>query len=228
MQSFTLLPAFLLALVSATSGATIPTGPTSGVVTALFYSPNGTVGACGNAIQNKDFAVALDSAAFKNGASCGEKIVVTAVIGGASIEAVVQDVCPECKPGDIKLTSFIQELAGAKGPIQVTTAEVIVPPPVLINGSVSSYTTSFGACAGAPISPTEFVAALSDADIQGGVECFRNVTVTLNGKNVTANVKDACSDCAAGELKLTAPAFKALTGSDSSKSVKAVWFIDTE
>ncbi|KAJ7642344.1 RlpA-like double-psi beta-barrel-protein domain-containing protein-containing protein, partial [Mycena polygramma] len=89
---------------------------------AIFYSPNGTVGACGNAIQNTDFAVALNTADFVNGASCGEKL-----------------------------------------------------------------------------------------------------TVSFNGKNVTASVQDSCTNCAAGDFKLSAPAFEALTGSQSTKSVKVVW-----
>ncbi|KAJ6464756.1 hypothetical protein C8R47DRAFT_1026051 [Mycena vitilis] len=224
-RSFTILPAFLLALATAASAATIPRD--GGLVQAIFYSPNGTVGACGNAIQNTDFAVALNTADFANGASCGEKLTVS--FQGASITTVVQDVCPECAtPGGIKLTSFVESLTGTTGPIEVTTSVVVVPPPVLIDGSVKSYVAGVGACLGMDIKPTDFVAALGETELKGGVECGKNITVTLNGTNVTASVQDSCTDCAAGDFELSAPAFEALTGSQSTKSVEVVWFIDTE
>ncbi|KAJ7051753.1 hypothetical protein C8F01DRAFT_948296, partial [Mycena amicta] len=85
---------------------------------AIFYSPNGTIGACGNAIQNTDFSVALNTADFADGANCGKETFVT--FEGASITAIVEDVCTECAPGGIKLTSFVEELTGTTGTIEVT------------------------------------------------------------------------------------------------------------
>ena len=44
---------------------------------ATFYDPDGGLGACGNPIQNSDFAVALTSPNYDNGAHCGQPITVT-------------------------------------------------------------------------------------------------------------------------------------------------------
>ncbi|KAJ7176070.1 RlpA-like double-psi beta-barrel-protein domain-containing protein-containing protein, partial [Mycena crocata] len=69
---------------------------------ATFYDPNGGLGACGNPIQNSDFAVALNSADYANGAHCGQNINVD--FNGASITVLVADLCPGCQAGGIDLT----------------------------------------------------------------------------------------------------------------------------
>ncbi|KAJ7076748.1 RlpA-like double-psi beta-barrel-protein domain-containing protein-containing protein [Mycena belliarum] len=77
---------FIAALASGASGAILPrtTGP------ATWYSPNGGFGACGQPIQNGDFAVALSSANYAD--------------NGKSINAVVRDLCPGCASNGIDLT----------------------------------------------------------------------------------------------------------------------------
>ncbi|KAJ7760143.1 hypothetical protein DFH07DRAFT_740916 [Mycena maculata] len=95
-------------------------------VPATFYSPNGAVGACGVAIQNSNFSVALNTADFKNGASCGEDIVVSA--NGKSITASVQDVCADCASGSIGLTSSAFEaLTGSNSAKPVEIVWFFVP-----------------------------------------------------------------------------------------------------
>ncbi|KAJ7614959.1 Non-catalytic module family EXPN protein [Roridomyces roridus] len=88
----------LAALVAAGSALVVPrsSGP------ATFYDPAGALGACGNPIQNTDFAVALNTADFAGGALCGQNINVN--FNGASITVNVQDLCPGCAPGGIDLT----------------------------------------------------------------------------------------------------------------------------
>ncbi|KAJ7887914.1 RlpA-like double-psi beta-barrel-protein domain-containing protein-containing protein [Mycena leptocephala] len=115
--SSSLLPTSFLALaVGAVSGALIPrtTGP------ATFYNPGGNLGACGNPIQDSDFAVALNSADYANGAHCGQNINVQ--FNGASITVNVQDLCPGCQAGGIDLTAgaFAALADPSVGVIEVT------------------------------------------------------------------------------------------------------------
>ncbi|KAJ7082574.1 hypothetical protein C8R44DRAFT_894745 [Mycena epipterygia] len=222
MQSF-LLPALLLALTGAISGNVIPRD--SGLVPAIFYSPNGAVGACGVAIQNSDFAIALNTVDFGAGANCGKETFVT--FEGATITAIVVDICTECAPGGVKLTTGVEALTGTTGTIDVTWHIKVFPPPVDITGLASSYTPTQGACTGNPIASTDFSIALSDADLEGGVTCGKTVDITFDGTTITTTVQDFCSDCATGEIKMTSSAFAALTGSDSAESVEVVWFIET-
>ncbi len=90
--SSSLLPTSFLALaVNAVYGALIPrtTGPGAierrvptrvlcllTIYEATLYNPGGNLGACGNPIQDSDFAVALNSADYANGAHCGQNINV--------------------------------------------------------------------------------------------------------------------------------------------------------
>lgn len=63
---------------------------------ASFFSANGVPGACGQAIRDSDFVVALDHRMFGSGSSespqCGRKVVVTH--NGKSITATVLDASP--------------------------------------------------------------------------------------------------------------------------------------
>ncbi|KAJ7159744.1 hypothetical protein C8R46DRAFT_906604, partial [Mycena filopes] len=93
---------------------------------AIFASPNGAVGACGVAVQNADFAIALSPADFANGATCGKEAFVSN--GGASITVLVTDVCTECTNGGVKLTSGVEVLTGQVGPIPVTWHLKVFPP----------------------------------------------------------------------------------------------------
>ncbi|KAJ7114511.1 hypothetical protein C8R44DRAFT_629958 [Mycena epipterygia] len=97
-------------------------------VLAIFYSPNGTVGACGVAIQNSDFAIALNTVDFGAGANCGKETF------GATITAIVVDICTECAPGGVKLTTGVEALTGTTGTIDVAWHIKVFPPPVDITG----------------------------------------------------------------------------------------------
>ncbi|KAF7366054.1 Barwin-like endoglucanase [Mycena venus] len=105
----------LLALSATVSGALIPrtTGP--GTIAQLLtkpqaYSlykrrstcPGGGLGACGNPIQNSDFAVALSSTNYAGGAHCGQNVNVN--FNGASITVTVADLCTGCEADGIDLT----------------------------------------------------------------------------------------------------------------------------
>ncbi|KAJ7033228.1 hypothetical protein C8F04DRAFT_1002987 [Mycena alexandri] len=220
-----LFPAFLLALVSATSGAVIPRHNASDVVTAIFDSPNGAIGACGFAIQNADFAIALSPADFANGANCGKPAFVSN--GGASITVTVADICKECTNGGVKLTSGVEVLTGQTGPIPVTWHIKVFPPAVKITGAASPFKPTTDICTGDVIPSTEFVVALSNADLAGGSTCEQEVDITFNNKTISTTARAECAECAPGEIQVSSNAFASLTGSTSAKSVEVVWSIPT-
>ncbi|KAJ7766199.1 hypothetical protein B0H16DRAFT_387929 [Mycena metata] len=227
MQStrFSLLPAFLLALVGATSGAVIPRHNASEVVTAIFDSPNGAIGACGFAIQNADFAIALSPEDFADGANCGKPAFVSN--GGAEITVTVADICNECTNGGVKLTSGVEVLTGQTGPIPVTWHIKVFPPVVNNTGAASPFTPTADICTGELIPSTEFVVALSTTDLAGGVNCENEVDITFKGKTISTTARAECAKCAPGEIQVSSNAFASLTGSSSAKSVEVVWSIPT-
>ncbi|KAF8197297.1 RlpA-like double-psi beta-barrel-protein domain-containing protein-containing protein, partial [Mycena galopus ATCC 62051] len=67
-----------------------------------FYLPDGGLGACGNPIQNSDFAVALSSANFAGGAHCGQNLNVN--LNDTTITVTVADLCVGCEADGIDLT----------------------------------------------------------------------------------------------------------------------------
>ncbi|KAJ6489782.1 RlpA-like double-psi beta-barrel-protein domain-containing protein-containing protein [Mycena sanguinolenta] len=88
---------------------------------AIWYAPNGNVGACGAPIQNSDFAVALSSLHFENGEHCFQHLnvecwcfftqIIVSELGsngvsdnGKNIDVTVEDLCPGCGEDDIDLT----------------------------------------------------------------------------------------------------------------------------
>ncbi|KAJ7444041.1 hypothetical protein FB451DRAFT_1568521 [Mycena latifolia] len=77
------------------------------------------------------------------------------------------------------------------------------------------------------IPSTDFAVALGPADLLGGVNCGKSVDNTFNGTTITTVVKEVCSKCTAGHIKLTPTAFNALTESNSTKSVDVVWSFET-
>ncbi|KAJ6489774.1 RlpA-like double-psi beta-barrel-protein domain-containing protein-containing protein, partial [Mycena sanguinolenta] len=68
---------------------------------AIWYDPNGNVGACGVPIQNSDFAVAVSPAHFQNGAACFHHLIVE--YEGKNINATIEDLCPGCGVDEILL-----------------------------------------------------------------------------------------------------------------------------
>ncbi|KAJ7864242.1 hypothetical protein B0H14DRAFT_2440751 [Mycena olivaceomarginata] len=70
-------------------------GGTSHTGIATYYYPNGGLGSCGWAIQNSDFAVALNPTDAAGGAHCGQTATVT--YGSTTIHVVVADLCPGCQ-----------------------------------------------------------------------------------------------------------------------------------
>ncbi|KAF7343599.1 hypothetical protein MSAN_01980400 [Mycena sanguinolenta] len=61
---------------------------------ASYYFPDGGIGACGNALQNGDFIVALGTDTWDGGAHCGQTVDVQ--YQGTSIQVTVQDLCEGC------------------------------------------------------------------------------------------------------------------------------------
>ncbi|KAF7343589.1 hypothetical protein MSAN_01979400 [Mycena sanguinolenta] len=74
------------------SGGNPPPSGVSGI--ASYYFPDGGIGACGNALQNSDFIVALGTDTWAGGAHCGQTIDVQ--YQGTSIQVTVQDLCEGC------------------------------------------------------------------------------------------------------------------------------------
>ncbi|KAJ7683844.1 hypothetical protein B0H17DRAFT_871564, partial [Mycena rosella] len=67
------------------------------------FVPEGGRGACGNGIEDTDFAASIQSDLFANGTFCGQNITVTAV-NGNSVIVTVQDLCIGCRDNTIELT----------------------------------------------------------------------------------------------------------------------------
>ncbi|KAF7305666.1 hypothetical protein HMN09_00820300 [Mycena chlorophos] len=83
--------------------------------TASVYTPNGAIGACGTAVQNTDYVVAIGSDNWDNGAHCGETLTVQYTPGGTSIHVLVVDECMGCATSHyaIALTEASMELVDA-------------------------------------------------------------------------------------------------------------------
>ncbi|KAJ7679211.1 RlpA-like double-psi beta-barrel-protein domain-containing protein-containing protein [Mycena polygramma] len=111
----------LFATVLATAVNAI--GPFDGLAT--YYEPNGGTGACGWAIQNSDFAVAIGSGHWDGGSHCGNSMTVS--FNGATVQATVADLCPGCQ--------------GDNG-IDLTPAAIAAIDPNYVNNGVDSVTWS--------------------------------------------------------------------------------------
>ncbi|KAF7343603.1 hypothetical protein MSAN_01980800 [Mycena sanguinolenta] len=93
MFSKTFSALFLTALASAVSASpALQARQGSGI--ASYYFPDGGIGACGNALQNGDFIVALGTDTWDGGAHCGQTVDVQ--YQGTSIQVTVQDLCEGC------------------------------------------------------------------------------------------------------------------------------------
>ncbi|KAF7343602.1 hypothetical protein MSAN_01980700 [Mycena sanguinolenta] len=82
----------LLAAVSVSASPALQARQGSGI--ASYYFPDGGIGACGNALQNGDFIVALGTDTWDGGAHCGQTVDVQ--YQGTSIQVTVQDLCEGC------------------------------------------------------------------------------------------------------------------------------------
>lgn len=96
------------------------------------------------------------------------------------------------------------------------------------HGEVTVYDITgngLGACSGIPLSNDGYTAAISHEqwgsdvwthdgtyDINVNPWCGKKVTVTMNGKSITATIKDKCMGCAYGDIDLTRKAWNELTG----------------
>ncbi|KAF7343540.1 hypothetical protein MSAN_01974500 [Mycena sanguinolenta] len=93
MFSKTVSALLLTALASAVSASpALQARQGSGL--ASYYFPDGGIGACGNALQNSDFIVALGTDTWDGGAHCGQTVDVQ--YQGTSIQVTVQDLCEGC------------------------------------------------------------------------------------------------------------------------------------
>ncbi|GAA6036004.1 hypothetical protein JCM8097_005210 [Rhodosporidiobolus ruineniae] len=90
------------------------------------------------------------------------------------------------------------------------------------SGSTYSGTATYfyqngvaGAC-GSVHSDSSYIVALQTSMYAGGSHCGQTVTITGNGKTITAKVADECPSCgSSGDLDLSEGAFKALSSLDA-------------
>ncbi|KAK0497532.1 riboflavine-aldehyde-forming enzyme [Armillaria luteobubalina] len=70
---------------------------------ATWYNPDGNFGACGAALQNSNYIVALSSDQYAGGAHCWKHIGVN--YNGKFMDATIGDLCPGCGTNGIDLLS---------------------------------------------------------------------------------------------------------------------------
>ncbi|KAI8633893.1 RlpA-like double-psi beta-barrel-protein domain-containing protein-containing protein [Xylariaceae sp. FL1651] len=74
-------------------------------------------------------------------------------------------------------------------------------------GDITYYQPGLGAC-GETNTDSEHVVALSPADYNGN--CGKTITITKDGKKVSAKVVDKCPSCASGSIDVSSTVFEAL------------------
>ncbi|KAH9852758.1 RlpA-like double-psi beta-barrel-protein domain-containing protein-containing protein [Lenzites betulinus] len=68
---------------------------------------------------------------------------------------------------------------------------------------------AFGAC-GSVEQDSDFVVALSADQYAGGANCFRRVSISFQGHQVSATVEDLCPGCASGSIDMSPVVFQEL------------------
>ncbi|KAI0062617.1 hypothetical protein BV25DRAFT_1803652, partial [Artomyces pyxidatus] len=69
------------------------------------------------------------------------------------------------------------------------------------------YDVGLGAC-GVVSEPSDFVTAISLPYYDGGINCFKTVTITANGKTTNATVVDECPECGTGSMDFSTGLFE--------------------
>jgi expansin len=81
---------------------------------ATYYSGAGKGGACTSDYVPAGFkTVALNAPQYANGAMCGACISLSfndPAVGKVSVNAIVDNLCPECKHGDLDMVSFFTNI----------------------------------------------------------------------------------------------------------------------
>lgn len=109
------------------------------------------------------------------------------------------------------------------------------------NGDITIYDVvkgNFGACGNALPGDDEnkFIVALakptwgeSTYDVMTGESsnpwCGKTISIEYNGNTIEAEIQDMCPECAAGDIDLNYPAWKALTGTTEKTHYQASWHL---
>lgn len=59
---------------------------------ATFFTQNGVAGACGTVHKDSDIVCALDTPTYANGKHCGQKVAITNLKTGITVDVLVADV----------------------------------------------------------------------------------------------------------------------------------------
>ncbi|KAI0078588.1 riboflavine-aldehyde-forming enzyme [Panus rudis PR-1116 ss-1] len=91
------------------------------------------------------------------------------------------------------------------------------------NARVGSYTPGLGAC-GKTSFPSDFVAALNTAQLGSNLEsCFKEISLTYQGKTIMVQVVDDCPACAFGNFDISPAAFATLGDPDLGVLQPVTW-----
>ncbi|KZT03484.1 uncharacterized protein LAESUDRAFT_659606 [Laetiporus sulphureus 93-53] len=69
------------------------------------------------------------------------------------------------------------------------------------------YEVGLGSCGQTNV-PTDSIVALDSALYNGGSECGKSITISLNGKTTTATIMDECPGCPEGGLDFSEGLFE--------------------
>jgi hypothetical protein len=82
------------------------------------------------------------------------------------------------------------------------------------------------ACSDRKYSDSEWFVALGNEQFAGGTNCGKTVSITVNGKTLSAPVADSCTSCEYGHIDLSAGLFKEL-GSESEGELNDIeWHME--
>ncbi|KAJ3719877.1 hypothetical protein C8R42DRAFT_101846 [Lentinula raphanica] len=83
-------------------------------------------------------------------------------------------------------------------------------------GDFTYYEAGLGAC-GSTNTAQDSIVALNSDQWDNGAHCYKMVSLSYQGKTVTAQVTDQCPTCAYGQLDLTYSLFASLSGGDPNE-----------
>ncbi|KAH7924558.1 hypothetical protein BV22DRAFT_1013080 [Leucogyrophana mollusca] len=86
------------------------------------------------------------------------------------------------------------------------------------------YADGLGAC-GKTNAPGDFIVALNSAQFGGGGDCFKSITITVNGKTTGAQIVDECPGCPFGGLDMSQGLFD-FFASESVGVLYGSWWFD--
>jgi len=89
------------------------------------------------------------------------------------------------------------------------------------NARFTFFQPGLGAC-GKQSSARDFIVALNSAQFGGGSDCFKEITITANGKTCGATIMDECPSCPHGALDMS-PALFNFFASESVGVVFGSW-----